>query len=134
MDAAGMAAYFSYADAPAALAWFETLGFEVKARQDDDSGGIAHAELRHGDVVVMVSSFDDDYETAPLRGHSVGHGVYVRTDDVDSWYAKAIDAGATTVLAPHDTEWGTRRARILDPGGYEWSFGSYQPADPAGWA
>lgn len=28
-------------------------------------------------------------------------------------------------------EWGTRRARVLDPGGREWSFGSYRPG--TGW-
>lgn len=133
MDATGMAAYFSYADAPGALAWFERIGFEVVARQDNDRGGIAHAEVQRGDVVVMLSSFDDEYETAPLKSHSVGHGIYVRTDDVGGWYDAAINAGATSVFEPQDTEWGTRRARILDPGGYEWSFGSYRPADPAGW-
>ena len=29
--------------------------------------------------------------------------------------------------APEDTEWGTRRARLLDPEGQEWSFGTYAP-------
>ena len=28
---------------------------------------------------------------------------------------------------PKDSEWGTRRCRVLDPEGYEWSFGSYRP-------
>jgi len=28
-----------------------------------------------------------------------------------------------------DTDWGGRRARVLDPGGREWSFGSYRPGE-----
>jgi uncharacterized glyoxalase superfamily protein PhnB len=37
------------------------------------------------------------------------------------------DAGATAVLAPETTEWGTERARVPDPEGHEWSFGTYEP-------
>jgi uncharacterized glyoxalase superfamily protein PhnB len=38
------------------------------------------------------------------------------------------------VFPPEDTEWGTRRARLLDPEGGEWSFGSYAPGRPGeGW-
>jgi uncharacterized glyoxalase superfamily protein PhnB len=31
------------------------------------------------------------------------------------------------VYPPEDTEWRTRRYRVLDPEGYEWSFGNYRP-------
>ncbi len=48
-------------------------------------------------------------------------------DDVDTIHARALAAGAAEVFAPEDTEWGTRRARVLDPGGTEWSFGTYAP-------
>jgi uncharacterized glyoxalase superfamily protein PhnB len=30
------------------------------------------------------------------------------------------------VLATETTEWGSERARILDPEGHEWSFGTYE--------
>ena len=36
-------------------------------------------------------------------------------------------AGCSEVISPEDTEWGTRRARVLDPEGVEWSFGTYDP-------
>ena len=42
-------------------------------------------------------------------------------------YSAAIEAGATSVFEPEPTEWGTERARVLDPEGYEWSFGNYEP-------
>ena len=31
------------------------------------------------------------------------------------------------MLTPQDTEWGTRRARVLDPEGQEWSSGTHAP-------
>ena len=40
---------------------------------------------------------------------------------------KAVGAGAPSVFEPEETEWGTRRARVLDPDGYGWSFGTYRP-------
>lgn len=31
------------------------------------------------------------------------------------------------MIKPEDTEWDTRRCRILDPQGQEWSAGTYEP-------
>ena len=108
------------------------LGFRVLAQQDGEGGSVAHAEVRLGDVVLMVATADADYDTPSLRGHSTGSGLYLRVDDVDDIYARATAAGARTVFAPEDTEWGTRRARVLDAEGHEWSFGSYEPGQEWG--
>jgi uncharacterized glyoxalase superfamily protein PhnB len=96
-------AYLSYPDAPAALDWMVRVGFEVVRRQDGASGLVLHAEVRLGDAVLMVAS------------------------DVDLFYRNAVAAGGTSVIEPEDTEWGARRARVLDPQGREWSAGSYAP-------
>jgi uncharacterized glyoxalase superfamily protein PhnB len=125
-----LAAYLSYRNAPAALEWLQALGFEVVRRADAGSGVVAHSELRCDDVVLMVSSYDADYERPPLVGRSTGGGLYLVLDDaaaVEDRYRRGIEAGGTPVFAPEDTEWGTRRARLLDPEGGEWSFGSYAP-------
>jgi uncharacterized glyoxalase superfamily protein PhnB len=47
-------------------------GFQVLSRQDDAQGAVAHAEVRYGDVVLMVASADADYDVPALRGRSVG--------------------------------------------------------------
>jgi uncharacterized glyoxalase superfamily protein PhnB len=67
-----------------------------------------------------------------VTDRSVGQGVYLVVDDVEATFARALDAGATVVFEPEDTEWGTRRARVLDPEGYEWSLGSYRPGAAGG--
>jgi len=46
---------------------------------------------------------------------------------VDALHERAVGAGAREVFAPESTEWGSRRSRVLDPEGHEWSFGSYRP-------
>ena len=126
-DSPELFAYLSYVDAPSGITWLEALGFQVSVRQDGTHGEVMHAELRFGDVVVMVASFDEAYDLPALHGRSVGRGLYLRTDAVDELYDRGVAAGGRPVIAPEDTEWGARRARLLDPGGHEWSFGTYRP-------
>jgi uncharacterized glyoxalase superfamily protein PhnB len=127
---ASLFAYLSYADAAAALEWLTAVGFEVVRRQDGADGTVVHGEVRWGDAVVMVASADAPYVKAPLVGRSTGDGLHLHLPDaaaVDAFAAAAQDAGGRVVVAPEDTEWGTRRTRVLDPGGAEWSAGTYQP-------
>jgi uncharacterized glyoxalase superfamily protein PhnB len=124
-------AYLSYRDAPSAIDWLEAIGFQVVARQHGDDGSVEHAELRLGGAVVMLATNDADYGVPPLLGHSTGSGLYLLVDDVDAIYTAAIEAGATAVSEPQPTECGTERARLLDPEGHEWSFGTYEPG--GGW-
>jgi uncharacterized glyoxalase superfamily protein PhnB len=120
-------AYLSYADVPGALRWFSDLGFTIVSRQDGEAGQVVHSEVRLGDVVLMISSNDAAYSISPLVGRSTGRGLYLFVDDVDAYFDRALTAGAMSVFAPEATEWGTRRARVLDPEGNEWSFGTYEP-------
>lgn len=123
-------AYLSYGDAPAALRWLEAVGFTVVRRQDGPEQTVQHAEVRFGDVVLMLASADAPYVQPPLIGQSTGDGLYLwlpEPAEVDAWYGRALAAGAQAVVPPEDTAWGTRRARVLDPQGKEWSSGSYQP-------
>lgn len=99
------------------------LGFERIAFQPAESGHVGHAELLKGDVVVMGGSGTAEPGLSP--------GLYLYVDDVDAVFERAVEAGAETVHGPEDTEWGTRRARIRDLDGHEWSFGNYRPG--TGW-
>lgn len=125
--AKGLAPYFGYQDAAAAIDFLvEAFGFETGARYDGDDGKVMHAELRCGDGVMMIGSWADE------EGGSIsppGHGVYVVVEDVDAHFKQATKAGAEVVWEPHDTEFGTRRYRVRDREGYEWSFGSYRPGE-----
>lgn len=129
-------AYFSYRDAPAALRWLErAFGFETTLELPDEDGGVMHSELRREGVAIMVFSDDAGYDRPSLKGVSVGHGMYVSTDDdasVDAVYATAVEAGATVVWEPAATEWGTYRCRVLDLEGYEWTFGTLRPGESTG--
>ena len=128
---AGTVPYLSYSDAAGVISWLEAIGFETVTRQDGDGGTVIHSELKLGDAVVMLASMDADYALPPLVGRSTGVGLYLHVEDVRAAYATAIALGGGSVFEPEQTEWGTERARVLDPEGREWSFGSYEPG--GGW-
>lgn len=129
VDRPSLFAYLSYRDAPAGLAFLAELGFEAVSRQDAPGGEVLHSEVRRGAAVLMVATADADYQVPAVRGRSTGGGLYllVGDDEVDALHARAVAAGATSLIAPEATEWGSRRARVVDPEGHELSFGSYEP-------
>ncbi|MQA82128.1 MAG: glyoxalase [Streptosporangiales bacterium] len=128
--------YLAYRDATAALGWLGTaFGFEITMSAPDDKGGVAHAELRVGDASIIVFSDDDGCERPPRRGFTIGFGAYLclaEQTDVDQIHARAVAAGAVSVWQPESTEWGNYRCRVVDPEGYEWTFGTHRPGEPTG--
>jgi uncharacterized glyoxalase superfamily protein PhnB len=130
--------YFSYVDAPAALAWLErAFGFETTMRWDDEKGTLAHAELRLGDAAIIVFADDgQDYDRPhPKSNDAVGQGTYLAmasTAEVDAVWERSLAAGAVPVWKPENTEWGNYRCRVRDLEGYEWSFGTHKPGEPTG--
>lgn len=77
-------------------------------------GGIGHAEVEIGGAVLMVAdAFPPEFPATRSLMH-----LYV--GDVDSTYAQAVKAGATSLSEPSDEEYGDRMARILDPCGNQW--------------
>ena len=112
--------YLTFRDGDASLRFLtEGLGFEVVTQQRGDDGTVVHAELRRGEAVVMGGVGAVTPTAAP--------GIYVVVDDVDGTAERAVAAGGATVFPPESTDWGTRRARLTDPDGHEWTIGTYQP-------
>ncbi len=122
---ASIVPYFGYRDAPAAIDFLVTaFGMERVNVVEEGDGLIAHAELRHGDGVIMLGSWlEGQGEGTPIENA----GTYLVVEDVDAHHSAAVEAGAEIVYGPQDTEFGTRRYRARDPERYEWSFGTYSP-------
>jgi uncharacterized glyoxalase superfamily protein PhnB len=124
-DRPAIVPYLSYVDGHAAIRFLtDAFGLEVVQSYDGPDGGLVHAEMRHGNGVVMLGGMD-----APAAGASPG--IYLVVPDVDAHHATAVAAGAEAVYGPEDTEFGTRRWRARDPEGHEWSFGTYAPQTTA---
>ena len=129
----GLVGYFVFRDGDASVAYLSSVfGFETVVEQRGDAGELWHVELRAGDAVIMGGTATAEQATDEPWGRPGGRGLYVVVEDVDATYERAIAGGGRSVFGPEDTEWGTRRARILDLDGYEWSFGTHQPGQAWG--
>lgn len=123
-----MVPYFAYEDASAAIAFLEqAFGFQTSVRYDGEDGQVVHAEMIYGGGAIMLGAGRDLQRAESRRREPAGRGVYCVVEDVDAHFKRAKSAGAQVVYEPQDTEFGARRYRVLDPEGYEWSFGTYAP-------
>ena len=125
VDAPNMYPTLWYDDAPGAVAWLERgFGFEKLVVIPGEDGAIAHAELRLGPGVVMLSS-SKPAEAAVLG--TARQAVCVALDDPNRHYATALAAGADIVRPIETTHYGARTYSARDLEGYVWTFGTYRP-------
>lgn len=50
--------------------------------------------------------------------------MHLQVDDVEAWWKRAVDAGATVRLPLTDMFWGDRYGQLRDPFGVSWSLGA----------
>jgi PhnB protein len=108
--------------AAAAVAFYEgAFGARVLHRVGD--GDEIVAQLAVGNAAFWVSSggADGPRFSPEAIGGATGRTLLV-TDDPDSVFARAVEAGATVASAMAD-EHGWRLGRIIDPFGHEWEVG-----------
>lgn len=109
-------------DAKAAIDFYEKV-FRAKElyRLTLPDGGIAHAEFKIGDTVIMIA---DEYPQwgnkcpGTLGGSPVVLNVMV--DDPDATVAKAGAEGGKVLVPVADQFYGYRSGRIQDPDGHLW--------------
>lgn len=89
----------------------QAFGAVESFRTTGSAGGL-HCEVRIADSVVMIGG-GPTFDPRPAAIH-----FYV--SDVDEVYTRAVAAGATSLAAPSDQEYGERIAAVKDIGGNEW--------------
>ncbi|MFC8510578.1 VOC family protein [Streptomyces sp. NPDC057411] len=121
-----------YEDAKAAITLLtEAFGFTATAVYEGEDGRVMHAELSHGNGMVMLGSAGTGGAFDKLMAGGGPVGVYVRVDDVDEHHARAAAHGAEIVMPPTDQEYGSRDYMARDAEGNVWSFGTYAPGAAA---
>jgi len=95
------------------------------------SAGGFHSEYKIGDSMIMIGGGG---KGASWRGSPAPAALHLYVEDVDAVYARALEAGGTSLYAPMDQEYGDRDAAVRDAGGNEWYLGTHKGADymPAG--
>jgi uncharacterized glyoxalase superfamily protein PhnB len=107
---------------------FVTKAFdaEVKFQMPGPDGGIAHAEFRVGNSMVMCGQASEIHPPLPAM-------LYLYVNDVDATFAKAVAAGGEEVRPVTDQFYGDRSGGVKDPAGNQWHIGTHvedvSPAD-----
>ena len=105
-------------DVRATVAWYEGIGFTVKATYADETGeNFSFAMVSFGETEVM---FNTDGE--PSDKHRREVDLYVYTDNVDELYAKLKDS-VDVIEKPHDKFYGMRELIIRDLNRFWITFG-----------
>jgi PhnB protein len=99
---------------------------EVEPRMSGPDGLVAHAELRIGNSLIMLG---DEWPDGPTVSPSSLGGstaaVFIYTDDVDSLWERATDAGCEVVYPLEMQFYGDKAGRVRDPFGHTWGLGQH---------
>jgi len=122
-----------YRDAPAMIEWLcRAFGFEKHAVYEDGKGGIAHAQLRFGNGMIMLSSVSDTQwgrlmvQPADISGRESQLACVIVANPA-AHYAQAVAAGAEIIDALAARDYGGSSYGCRDPEGHIWNFGDYDP-------
>ena len=115
------------AGASDAIAWYtRVFGATEKARLPGPDGKLMHALIMIGDSPVMLVDEMPEWGVfgpLSLKGSPVTLHQYV--EDADALFKRAVDNGATSLMAMADTFWGDRYGVLQDPYGHKWSVGTH---------
>lgn len=84
-------------------------------------GTIVHAEMKIEESVFMVGDAGGLFSD-PLSQKQPSVGLHVYIEDVDTFFAQAVDAGVEVIEPVRDMFYGDRMAMIKDPFGHIWVF------------
>ncbi|MDE0884833.1 MAG: VOC family protein [Myxococcota bacterium] len=126
-----------YPEARLAIDWLcQAFGFEEHlVVPGENEGSIVHAQLIHGNAMIMLASadshggnaFDQRVRPASELGEKTNQAIYLVVPDPDAHYARAVTAGASVMMEIQDQDYGGRGYTCLDCDGNVWSFGDYDP-------
>lgn len=83
---------------------------------------IMHAEVKIGDSIVELADANPQFPPTPAA-------MLLRVSDVDAVYARAIEAGTTSIHAPADQEYGSRDGSVKDVCGNNWYIFTPKPGN-----
>lgn len=87
---------------------------------------IGHAELEIGDTRIMLNDeFPEHGNLGPKSRGGTTVGLVIYTDDVDSAFKKAVEAGGTETMPVANQFWGDRMGTLTDPFGHKWSIATH---------
>jgi uncharacterized glyoxalase superfamily protein PhnB len=93
------------------------FGAEEQSRYESPDGVIRFATVKIGDSMIELGEAHGAWQPMPTT-------FYLYVDDVDEWYRRAIEAGATSRGEPADQPYGDRVGGVADAFDNVWYLGT----------
>jgi uncharacterized glyoxalase superfamily protein PhnB len=123
----GVIAYLMVDGALKAAEFYQrAFGAELAAAQPvDEQGRTMHVHLYINGGSLMLG------DICPERGMPYqapqGFSLALSLRDIDGWWKRAVDAGATIVMPIQEMFWGDRFGQLRDPFGVTWALDQPNP-------
>ncbi|HEY0436393.1 MAG TPA: VOC family protein [Phenylobacterium sp.] len=118
----GIVTYMQLSDAAAASAFYRrAFGAEEKTRMlHPDGQRLIHCHLYlNGGSVMLNDPFPENgMPLVPPQGFTLT----LIVDDIDRWFARAVDAGCEVIAPVAKMFWGARYGALKDPFGVSWAM------------
>ena len=120
----GVTPYINVEGAAAASAFYQRAfaAKELARIPSEDGKRLIHCHLEINGAPVLMSDVFTEY------GHTFQPSecftLHLQVDDVDAWFARAVEAGAEVLEAPQVMFWGDKYGRVRDPFKVNWSIAS----------
>ncbi len=110
-----------------AIDWYiKAFGATEVRRQpaSDTDPRLMHAHLHINGASLMLHDEFPEYVGPADADAAGGSGLtlHLQVDNADTWFGRAVAAGATPAMPVQDMFWGDRYGQIKDPFGYRWSI------------
>jgi uncharacterized glyoxalase superfamily protein PhnB len=118
----GVVAYLQVDGAMKAADFYKrAFGAELAgAHPPDDKGRTMHVHVYINGSSVMLADPYPDYGHPLEKPQALT--LTINVDDIDAWWKRAVDAGATSVMPVSEMFWGARYGQVRDPFGVLWAL------------
>jgi len=122
----GLVAYLQVDGAMKAADFYQrAFGAELAgAHPPDDKGRTMHVHVYINGSSLMLSDPFAEYGHALEKPQAFN--LTIQVSDIDAWWKRAIEAGATSVMPISEMFWGARYAQLRDPFGVLWALNQPQ--------
>ena len=114
-------------DIDSAVAFYQAaFSAEILTRQvGSDELTAVHASIKVGNSIIILNrALPEQGVFAPVSLGGAGGQLHLYVDDVDTSWARAVEAGAGIRVELHDAFWGDRTGTLIDGNGHLWSMAS----------
>jgi PhnB protein len=101
------------------------FGAQEVVRMATPDGTIMHAELKIGDSLIMLNDEMPGMAVAPNPSATPCTSLFLYVPDVDSFFHRAVSAGAQVTMPLQDMFWGDRYGKVTDAFGHHWGLATH---------